>query len=47
MVKRLKRFLEDACDQYCACLSDQEFNLLVDGLEIKIKEYLQDMIVEL
>jgi len=47
MVKNLKRFIEDSCDQYCESMTDQEFNWLVKGLTIKFKEYLKDIVDEL
>ena len=46
-MKNLKTFLENACEQYCENLSDQEYFCLVDGLTIKLKQYLQDTIDEM
>jgi len=46
-MKKLKDFIEGACDQYCESLTDQEFRWLVEGLTEKFEVYLKNIINEL
>ena len=46
-MKKLKDFVEGACDEYCESLTDQEFRWLVEGLTKKFGIYLKTIVEEL